>query len=80
LRMDQRKEELKNEDLLDAATLAAWFSKGKNDTLIDVTYTRAKYIRKPKGFPPGRVTVADASTIGLSLEQARLKRLMDSEE
>lgn len=80
LRMDQRKEELKNEDLLDAATLAAWFSKGKNDTLIDVTYTRAKYIRKPKGFPPGRVTVADASTIGLSLEQERLKRLMDSEE
>lgn len=80
LRMDQRKEELKNEDLLDAATLAAWFSRGKNDTLIDVTYTRAKYVRKPKGFPPGRVTVADGATIGLSLEKSRLKRLMDSEE
>jgi len=80
LRMDQRGDDVKSEDLLDAATLAAWFSKGKNDTLIDVTYTRAKYIRKPKGFPPGRVTIGESSTIGLSLEPARLKRLMDAEE
>lgn len=80
LRMNKRNEEIKNEDLLDAATLAAWFSKGKNDTLVDVTYCRAKYIRKPKGFPPGRVTVSDGSTIGLSLEKKRLKRLMDSEQ
>jgi len=80
LRMDQRGDDYKSEDLLDAATLAAWFSKGKNDTLIDVTYTRAKYIRKPKGFPPGRVTIGESSTIGLSLEPARLKRLLESEE
>jgi predicted ribosome quality control (RQC) complex YloA/Tae2 family protein len=70
---------LKKEDLLDAATLAAWFSRGKNDTLVDVTYTRAKYVRKPKGFPPGRVTVADASTIGLAIEESRLKRLLANE-
>lgn len=80
LRMEQRGEEIKNEDLLDAATLAAWFSKGKNDTLIDISYTRAKYIRKPKGFPPGRVTVGESSTLGLSLEPQRLKRLLETEE
>lgn len=79
LRMNKRDDAPKKEDLLDAATLAGWFSRGKNDTLIDISYTRAKFIRKPKGFPPGRVTVSDASTLGLSIEDARLKRLFEAE-
>jgi hypothetical protein len=37
-------------------------------------------VRKPKGFPPGRVTVADASTIAVKIEDARLQRLLESEE
>jgi predicted ribosome quality control (RQC) complex YloA/Tae2 family protein len=69
-----------SDDLLDAATLAAWFSRGKDDTLVDVTYTRAKYVRKPKGFPPGRVTVADGSTIGVVIEKDRVQRLLATEQ
>ncbi len=79
LRMRRNDESPNSDDLLDAATLAAWYSRGKNDSLVDVTYTRAKYVRKPKGFPPGRVTIADASTIGVVIEQDRLKRLLDTE-
>jgi predicted ribosome quality control (RQC) complex YloA/Tae2 family protein len=79
LRMRKNDESPKSDDLLDAATLAAWFSRGKNDTLVDVTYTRAKYVRKPKGFPPGRVTIADASTIGVSIEKKRVDRLLATE-
>lgn len=38
-----------------AASLAAWYSKGKNATLCPVIYTPRKYVRKPKGAAPGAV-------------------------
>lgn len=40
-----------------AASLAAFYSKRKNDTLCPVTVTRKKYVRKPKGLPAGAVFV-----------------------
>ena len=38
-----------------AATLAAAYSKNKNNSLVPVSYTLKKYVRKPKGLPPGKV-------------------------
>ena len=40
-----------------AAALAAWYSKRKNDTLCPVICTPKKFVRKPKGLPPGAVIV-----------------------
>jgi predicted ribosome quality control (RQC) complex YloA/Tae2 family protein len=40
-----------------AAQLAAFYSKRKTDSLCPVQYTPKKYIRKPKGMPPGKVLV-----------------------
>ena len=40
-----------------AAQLAAYYSKGKNDTLFPVICTPKKFVRKPKGFSPGMVRV-----------------------
>ena len=40
-----------------AASLAAFYSKRKNDSLVAVQYTPRKYIRKRKGDPPGLVAV-----------------------
>ena len=40
-----------------AASLAAWYSKRKNDSLCPVTCTPVKWIRKRKGAPPGAVVV-----------------------
>lgn len=40
-----------------AASLAAYHSKRKNDTLCPVIYTPKKYVRKRKGDPPGAVVV-----------------------
>ncbi|MFW5966403.1 MAG: NFACT RNA binding domain-containing protein, partial [Persicimonas sp.] len=79
LRMRKDQNAPTSQDLVDAATLAAWFSDGRKDTLVDITYTRAKHVRKPKGFPPGKVTVADASTIAVAVEEERLERLLESE-
>ncbi len=40
-----------------AASLAAWYSKGKSESLCAVIYTQRKYVRKPKGAAPGKVLV-----------------------
>ncbi|MDH5608575.1 MAG: NFACT RNA binding domain-containing protein [Cyclobacteriaceae bacterium] len=40
-----------------AARLAAANSKRKTDSLCPVIYTEKKHIRKPRGFPPGKVIV-----------------------
>ena len=40
-----------------AASLAAYFSKSKNDTVVPVIYTPRKYVRKRKGDPPGKVVL-----------------------
>ena len=39
------------------AAIAAYYSKRKTDTLCPVGYTPKKYVRKPKGSPPGLVLV-----------------------
>ncbi len=79
LRLENRDEAPTQEDLLDAATLAAYFSRGRRDTSVEVTYTRAKYVRKTKNLPPGRVYVSDESVLGLRPDDKRLERLLDSE-
>ncbi len=40
-----------------AASLAAYFSKRKTDSLCPVTVTEKKYVRKIKGAPAGAVMV-----------------------
>jgi predicted ribosome quality control (RQC) complex YloA/Tae2 family protein len=40
-----------------AAQLAAYYSKRKTDSLCPVIYTPKKWVRKPKGSPPGAVVV-----------------------
>ena len=40
-----------------AATLAAWHSKRRTDSLCAVTVTLKKYVRKPKGLAAGKVIV-----------------------
>ncbi|WNJ21475.1 NFACT RNA binding domain-containing protein [Pontibacter sp. G13] len=49
--------DLPHEVLEYAASLAAYFSKRKTDTLVPVQYTPRKFIRKRKGDPPGLVAV-----------------------
>jgi predicted ribosome quality control (RQC) complex YloA/Tae2 family protein len=68
------------ETLLDAAHLAAHFSDARGEGQVEVVATRAKYVRKPKGSPPGAVTFSQERTILLRVEPARIERLLASEE
>jgi predicted ribosome quality control (RQC) complex YloA/Tae2 family protein len=46
-----------------AASLAAWFSKRKTDTLVPVMYTPKKFVRKIKGSLAGQVVVEKEEVI-----------------
>ena len=52
-----------DETLLYAATLAAYFSKGKNSNQVPVDYTPVKYVKKPNGAKPGMVIYQTNKTI-----------------
>lgn len=49
-----------------AAQLAAFYSKRKTDSLTPVIVTPKKFVRKPKGLPPGLVHVDKEDTILVS--------------
>ena len=43
--------------------LAAHYSKAKSQSVVPVIYTPRKHVRKPKGFPPGKVMVEKESVV-----------------
>ena len=48
---------------------------GGGDGVIDVTWTERKHVRKPRGAPPGRVSVADGRNVAVRMNQSRIDRL-----
>jgi predicted ribosome quality control (RQC) complex YloA/Tae2 family protein len=55
--------EVPHQTLLQAAALAAFYSKGKDAASVDVMYTPAKYVRKFRGARPGQVQVTTYRTV-----------------
>jgi predicted ribosome quality control (RQC) complex YloA/Tae2 family protein len=49
--------------LMKAAALAAYYSKGRGAGKVSVTYTRAKFVKKPKGANAGTVTLSERRTV-----------------
>ncbi|HST58465.1 MAG TPA: NFACT RNA binding domain-containing protein [Longimicrobium sp.] len=62
-------------DLEEAATLAALYSKARTSGTVAVDWTRRKYVRKPRGAPPGRVSILHAKTIFVEPDTALEERL-----
>ncbi len=67
------------ETLLDAGHLAVHFSKTRGERSVEVLYTFAKHVRKPKGLPPGAVVPAQGKSLLVRLDESRLRRLLDSQ-
>jgi predicted ribosome quality control (RQC) complex YloA/Tae2 family protein len=76
----ERKQAPDQETLLDAAHLAAHFSNARGEPACDVAWTRARFVRKPKGGAPGAVTYSQEKVIGLRLDPRRIERLLAEEE
>lgn len=56
-------EPIPDKSLLEAAAMAAWFSKARNSSRVEVDYTRVKYVRKPSGAKPGMVVYVNYNTV-----------------
>jgi predicted ribosome quality control (RQC) complex YloA/Tae2 family protein len=63
------------ETMLDAATLAVHFSKGKTSGQGDVYYTMVKYLRRAKGARQGTVLPTQEKNLHVALDPARIERL-----
>ena len=66
--------------LADAALLAAHFSRARGEEGAEVSWTRRKHVRKPKGAAPGSVIATQERTLRARADPTRLKALLSSEE
>ncbi|MEK6758718.1 MAG: NFACT family protein [Deltaproteobacteria bacterium] len=55
--------ELTKKTIEEAASLAAFHSKGREAGKVEVIYAEARYVKKPKGAKPGLVTVSEFKSI-----------------
>lgn len=65
------------ETILDAAMLAAYFSKAKNSSSVPVDYTKVRHVKKPNGSKPGFVIYDQQQTVFVTPneDQVRAMRL-----
>ncbi len=66
-------------DLEEAAVLAALHSKARSSGTVAVDWTRRKHVRKPRGAPPGRVSVLQAKTVFVEPDAALEERMREGE-
>jgi len=57
-----------------AAKLAARHSQAEQTGKVEVSYTKVKYLRKPKGAPPGVVILSQEDTLVVRLDDRRRDR------
>ncbi len=61
--------------LVEAAILAATFSKAAESSNVPVDYTLAKYVKKPSGAKPGMVIYTNQKTLYVSPDKALAEKL-----
>ena len=63
------------ETILEAATIAAYFSKAKNSSSVPVDYTLVRHVKKPNGSKPGYVIYDNQQTIYVTPEEDLIVKL-----
>jgi predicted ribosome quality control (RQC) complex YloA/Tae2 family protein len=71
-----RTDRVPHEALLDAAHLAAHFSKIRGATSAEVVCTQCKNVRRVRGAPPGKVSYSAARTLHVQIDPERTRRLL----
>ncbi len=61
--------------ILEAANLAAYFSKARSSSSVPVDYTLIKHVRKPAGAKPGYVTYENQQTVYVTPDEDLVYRL-----
>ena len=65
------------EDIAQAAMLAAWFSQARESGNVPVDYTEVRNVKKPAGGRPGMVIYTTYHTINVTPEEAAVERLRE---
>lgn len=61
--------------LLEAANLAAYYSKGKHSSNVPVDYTFKKNVKKPSGAKPGKVIYENYKTIYITPDEEKVNNI-----
>ena len=69
-------EAMKGQTILQAAQLAATYSKGRQADKVPMDYTLRKYVKKPGGAKPGFVIYTHQQTLYVSPDEKLAQRLM----
>ncbi len=77
VRMEKRKE-LPPQTLLEAATLALYFSVYRKAGKGEVMYTHKKYLQRPKNGKAGSVICAQEKTLFIEIDPTRLSRILEN--
>ena len=70
------RKDAEEEDLLDAACLALYFSPQRGASKANIHIARGKEVHKPRGAKPGLVTLSGGRTMHLRRDERRLERLL----
>ncbi|SEQ60168.1 Predicted component of the ribosome quality control (RQC) complex, YloA/Tae2 family, contains fibronectin-binding (FbpA) and DUF814 domains [Virgibacillus subterraneus] len=70
-----RDKEPSEDTLLEAALLAAFFSKSQQSSSVPVDYTKIRHVKKPNGAKPGYVTYDNQKTLFVTPDQATVEKL-----
>ncbi|ANU27927.1 Rqc2 family fibronectin-binding protein [Planococcus versutus] len=63
------------ETILEAATIAAYFSKARGSSSVPVDYTEARHVKKPNGSKPGFVTYFEQKTVFVTPDEELVIKL-----
>ena len=66
--------------LLEAATLAAWYSKGQRSSMVPIDYTLRRYVKKPGGAAPGMVIYTNQHTLYMTVTESDVRKITLLEE
>ena len=61
--------------MLDAGSLALYYSKGRSSGSGDIYYTQAKYLRRAKDGPKGLVIPTQEKNLRVKLDEGRMREL-----
>lgn len=67
--------EVDDTTLMEAANLAAYYSKGRMSSKVPVDYTMRKNVRKPNGAKPGMVIYENNSTVYITPDEAKINNM-----
>ncbi|MCR2820781.1 Rqc2 family fibronectin-binding protein [Lederbergia panacisoli] len=70
-----RSKEPTEETILEAAMLAAYFSKAKNSASVPVDFTKIRHVKKPNGSKPGFVIYDNQQTVYVTPNEDRVKEM-----